>query len=158
MRKLLLLIPAVATLYFCISHSLAKRELTRGALMDTQIAYCLETIEGLSFNCNGYEWPSGYREACRKLGVELVWMDAPNEETEGRYTLGWTDGQVITMNIPPCTERSLETFFHEVGHVLLRHATKSARISMSLEKREGEAIYFSEQILQAISNTKTAQR
>lgn len=123
---------------------LYEAELTRGAKMDLHIYEFTNLIKDLDFNCENL---NAYEVVCDLIGVDLVWEEKIVLRDEKRIG-GQTNGKWIRIYVDPCNPFADQIFFHEVGHVLLRHLDKDIRSLLSLEEREGEADYFSFQVIE----------
>lgn len=126
-------------------------KMTRGAIMEDQIKSFTAFAVGLEFDCNKWEWPSGYAIVAEHLEVELTWSQDVIDHDDGSRTVGLASKEEIIMLLPPCHPEAKATFFHEVGHVLFRHNYKEINELLTQEEQEGEANYFSKAILEALS-------
>ena len=118
----------------------------RNQYVASRMNYTVDLVGNLEFkDCD--EMQAYFRYISNKIGCVLI-IDDHQIRMGNRVLMGETSGDTIWLYASLCSGQFVNTFFHEVGHVLLHYDG----IKRTRHVKEEEAILFADSVVSILIN------
>lgn len=114
---------------------------TRASTLSEEVDRVYHLLKALNFDAS--KGQIDYEMACSIIGVELKWMP----KNDSLWGMAWCEK--IEMYLPRDHKQTPCTFFHEIGHVVMKHCRSKQYLTEDQE--EGEATAFSAGMLDRLN-------
>lgn len=140
---------SIISITMCCSILYENNQALKGdQLMEQSISDVYALAKHMDFFCS----KTGYEDLATMLGLELIWEEeklVPSPRDKEKRVVGETNGKKIYLYLNRCDKATKEVFFHEIGHVKMRHCRPNSMLSYAAE--EGEADYFAQEMIKLLN-------